>query len=232
MAIRIEIAKLHTGKLELRIGDLSGSSQSYSFTKEEVLSDIGDEIDILLKNQDVPSTLCEYCGKSEKEHRYLAEGKMTKEGLYCDGRTNKMFKPQDVEDTKYVCPNCKENLTEEDMGNQCGNCGHWQYHHLAEVKNAEDTQDEQLEKMNKDYKCFDCNKLLKDCKCKEDRQSEPKKDKLIEFLEKLNKPELNEVQMRSMIVTKLERLKKNTKNFNENKDSKVDVNQDKGVKDE
>ena len=60
----------------------------------------------------------------------------------------------------------------------------------------------------------------------EDTQHEPK-DKIVEFLEKLNDEKLNEVQMRSMIVTKLERLKKNTENFNENREIKVDLNDTK-----
>jgi len=52
MAIRIEIAKMYNGKLELRIGDLSGATSSSNFTKEEVLSDISDEIDKLLEEKD------------------------------------------------------------------------------------------------------------------------------------------------------------------------------------
>jgi len=52
MALRIEIAKMWNGKLELRIGDLTGSSTSSNFTKEEVLSDISDEIDTLLEEKD------------------------------------------------------------------------------------------------------------------------------------------------------------------------------------
>ncbi len=92
MAIRIEIAKIYTGKLECRIGDLSGSSQSYNFTKEEVLSDIGDEIDNLLNSskvglsnrddealprsdtnaidRDVNSTYCE-CGHVKTKIQYI-----------------------------------------------------------------------------------------------------------------------------------------------------------------
>ena len=49
MAIRIEITKMYNGLLELRIGDLSGSSESSNITKEEVLSEISNEIDELLE---------------------------------------------------------------------------------------------------------------------------------------------------------------------------------------
>ncbi len=52
MALRIEIAKMYNGKLEMRSGDLSGSTGSSNFTKEEVLSDISDEIDELLEDSD------------------------------------------------------------------------------------------------------------------------------------------------------------------------------------
>jgi len=51
MALRIEIAKMYNGKLELRIGDLTGSTTSSNQTKEEVLSDISDEIDGLLEDK-------------------------------------------------------------------------------------------------------------------------------------------------------------------------------------
>ena len=50
MALRIEIARMYNNKLELRIGDLTGASTSSNFTKEEVLSDISDEIDTLLED--------------------------------------------------------------------------------------------------------------------------------------------------------------------------------------
>ena len=50
MAIRIEIAKRYNGLLELRIGDLSGAAEHSNITKEEVLSDISDEIDELLED--------------------------------------------------------------------------------------------------------------------------------------------------------------------------------------
>ena len=56
MAIRIEIAKMWNNKLELRIGDLSGSTTSSHILKEDVLSDISDEIDILLKNSEPPKS--------------------------------------------------------------------------------------------------------------------------------------------------------------------------------
>jgi len=49
MASRIEIAKMWNGKLELRIGDLTGASTSTHITKEEVLSEISDEIDKVLE---------------------------------------------------------------------------------------------------------------------------------------------------------------------------------------
>ena len=49
MAIRIEIGKKYNGKLELRIGDLDGSTGMTNFTKEEILSEIANEIDELLK---------------------------------------------------------------------------------------------------------------------------------------------------------------------------------------
>ncbi len=51
MALRIEIAKMHNGKLGMRIGDLTGSTTSSNFTKGEVLSDISDEIDELLEEK-------------------------------------------------------------------------------------------------------------------------------------------------------------------------------------
>lgn len=51
MALRIEIAKMYNGKLELRIGDLTGSTTSSNQTKGEVLSDISDEIDGLLEDK-------------------------------------------------------------------------------------------------------------------------------------------------------------------------------------
>ena len=50
MALRIEIDKMYNGKLEIRTGDLSGSSTSSNFTKEEILSEISDEIDTMVKN--------------------------------------------------------------------------------------------------------------------------------------------------------------------------------------
>ena len=41
----------------------------------------------------------------------------------------------------YVCPQCKEQLSESDMGKKCFNCGNWQYNHLArkevEIKEAD-----------------------------------------------------------------------------------------------
>ena len=49
MAIRIEIAKMYNGKLELRIGDLTGSTTFSNASKEDVLSEISDEIDELPK---------------------------------------------------------------------------------------------------------------------------------------------------------------------------------------
>lgn len=103
MAIRIEIAKLHTGKLELRIGDLSGSSSSYSFTKEEVLSEIADEIDTLLKNNDSSSTKSEPNTKEAlmKEAMEVAKGNKEKaiELLFSED-WNPTFKYLDVQDTK------------------------------------------------------------------------------------------------------------------------------------
>jgi len=51
MAIRIEIAKLWNGKLELRIGDIEGSTQCSHLNKKEVLSEISDEIDNLLESK-------------------------------------------------------------------------------------------------------------------------------------------------------------------------------------
>jgi hypothetical protein len=50
MALRIEINKMYNGKLEVRIGDLSGSTNLINATKEEVISDISDEIDTLMEN--------------------------------------------------------------------------------------------------------------------------------------------------------------------------------------
>ncbi len=49
MASRIEIAVMWNGKLEIRTGDLTGSTTGSNFTKEEVLSEVSDEIDNLLK---------------------------------------------------------------------------------------------------------------------------------------------------------------------------------------
>jgi len=49
MAIRIEIVKMYNGKLEIRIGDLTGSTTLGNVSKEEVLSEISDEIDELPK---------------------------------------------------------------------------------------------------------------------------------------------------------------------------------------
>lgn len=51
MAIRIEIAKNYNGLLELRIGDLNGAKESGNISKEEVLSEISDEIDELLEEK-------------------------------------------------------------------------------------------------------------------------------------------------------------------------------------
>ncbi len=50
MALRIELAKIYNGKLEMRTGDLSGSTTSSNITKEEALSEISDEIDELLED--------------------------------------------------------------------------------------------------------------------------------------------------------------------------------------
>ncbi len=50
MALRIEIAKMYHGKLEMRTGDLTGSTTSSNVTKGEVLSDISDAIDELLED--------------------------------------------------------------------------------------------------------------------------------------------------------------------------------------
>ena len=49
--IHIEIAKgaFIEGRLRLRIGDVSGGTESSNITKEEALRDISDEIDELLK---------------------------------------------------------------------------------------------------------------------------------------------------------------------------------------
>ncbi len=54
MAIRIEIAKTYNNKLNLRIGDLTGSTEMSQFTKEEVLSQISDEIDELPDKKEIP----------------------------------------------------------------------------------------------------------------------------------------------------------------------------------
>ena len=54
------------------------------------------------KEIDTKSTLCEHCGLHEKQHHYLAEGKITKEGLYCNMVGDKMFKSQDVQDRESV----------------------------------------------------------------------------------------------------------------------------------
>ncbi len=48
MAIRIEIGIMYNGGLELRDGDVDGSTNMSNFSKEEVLSHISDEIDELL----------------------------------------------------------------------------------------------------------------------------------------------------------------------------------------
>ena len=34
----------------------------------------------------------------------------------------------------YMCPNCKEQLNEDDMGSQCPNCNNWQYDYLAKTE--------------------------------------------------------------------------------------------------
>ena len=67
MALRIEIAKMYNEKLELRIGDLNGSSNYYNITKEDVLSEISDEIDKLLKEKKVREGI-----KWEKKKRLSA----------------------------------------------------------------------------------------------------------------------------------------------------------------
>ena len=59
MTIRIEIAKNCRNKLDLRIGDLTGASEMSNFTKEEVLSEISDEIDQILK----PTNECKISNK-------------------------------------------------------------------------------------------------------------------------------------------------------------------------
>jgi hypothetical protein len=53
MAIRIEIAKLYSGKLEVRIGDLSGSTTLSNVLKEDVLAEISDKIEELLKDEQI-----------------------------------------------------------------------------------------------------------------------------------------------------------------------------------
>ncbi len=47
MAVRIEIARMWNGKLEVRIGDLSGSTEHSNLTKKEVLTTISYDIDKL-----------------------------------------------------------------------------------------------------------------------------------------------------------------------------------------
>jgi len=49
MALRIEIGRMYNSKLQLRIGDVDGSSTNSNQTKEEVLADIAVEIDRLLR---------------------------------------------------------------------------------------------------------------------------------------------------------------------------------------
>lgn len=51
MALRIEISKMYNGKLELREGDLTGSTSYSNCTKEEVLSEIDSLIDEELKRK-------------------------------------------------------------------------------------------------------------------------------------------------------------------------------------
>ena len=53
MALRIEIVQMYNGKLEIRSGDLSGSTTSSNVTKEDVLSFISNEIDELMGAEDV-----------------------------------------------------------------------------------------------------------------------------------------------------------------------------------
>ena len=49
MALRIEISKMYNGRLELRIGDLSGSTTLTNISKGTILLEIGNEIDKLLE---------------------------------------------------------------------------------------------------------------------------------------------------------------------------------------
>lgn len=58
MAIRIEIAKMWNEKLEMREGDLTGSTTSSNVTKEDILKEIGDLID------ELPKFAC--CTKSDE----------------------------------------------------------------------------------------------------------------------------------------------------------------------
>ena len=70
MSIRIEIAMNYNKKLNLRIGDLDGSIESTNFTKEEVLKEISEEIDELIKQ---PSFLGGYMEKSSKGNKGVSK---------------------------------------------------------------------------------------------------------------------------------------------------------------
>lgn len=49
MALRIEIAMKYNGLLELRIGDLDGSSTMSNVTKKDILDQVSDDIDDLIE---------------------------------------------------------------------------------------------------------------------------------------------------------------------------------------
>ena len=84
MAIRIEIAKMWNNKLKLRVGDITGSTTLSNFTKEDILREIGSEIDGLPDNKEIPKeNNCLNCKNSYRNSEKILscrEGHMTMVG--------------------------------------------------------------------------------------------------------------------------------------------------------
>ena len=87
MAIRIEIEKNYNNLLDLRIGDLTGSTEHSNISKEEVLSYIADEIDELSDKKEIPKeNNCLNCKQSFRNDKSILSCKLNHMTFVSKGR--------------------------------------------------------------------------------------------------------------------------------------------------
>ena len=99
MAIRIEIAKMWNNKLEVRIGDLTGSTTLSNATKKDVLSTIGGEIDRLPDNKEIPKeNNCLNCKHSFRDEESWLRCKIGHTTMVSKGR--KCFEKKKIQEKK------------------------------------------------------------------------------------------------------------------------------------